>query len=43
MTGIHEIEIKQTFGYWTVMINGEFFCSADTYMEAVEEIEKVYK
>lgn len=28
-----------TYGHWTVYHNGKFFCSADTYEEAVREVE----
>ena len=30
-----DVEFVQTRGYWEVYINGEFFCSADTYTEAL--------
>lgn len=40
--GIHEIDIKQVMEHWHVYINGEFFCSADTYNEAVNEIRETY-
>ena len=39
---IHEVEIKQVMGHWEVNVNGEFFCSADTYTEAVHELMEVY-
>lgn len=39
---IHEVRIAQVRGYWEVHINGEFFCSADTYSEAVNELWSVY-
>lgn len=29
------IEFIQTRGYWEVYVNGEFFCSADSYNEAL--------
>ena len=35
---IHEIHIMQTRGHWEVYINNKFFCSADSYTEAVDEI-----
>ena len=35
---IHEIQIMQTRGQWEVYINNKFFCSADNYTEAVDEI-----
>lgn len=35
---IHEIQIMQTRGHWEVYINNKFFCSADNYTEAVDEI-----
>ena len=40
---IHEISIKQVRGYWIVHVNGNFFCTADSYSEAIKEIRKVYK
>jgi hypothetical protein len=39
---IHEISIKQVRGYWEVHINGRFFCSADSYTEAVNEVKAIY-
>lgn len=39
---IYEIQIKQVMDHWQVYINGEFFCSADTYNEAVKEIRSSY-
>lgn len=39
---IHEVEIKQVGGHWEVTVNGEFFCSADTYTEAMNELWEVY-
>ena len=39
---IHEIQFKQVMGYWQVYINGKFFCSADTYNEAVKEVRKTF-
>lgn len=41
--GICEVQIKQVRGHWEVHINGEFFCSADSYAEAVKELNKAYK
>lgn len=42
--GINEVDIKKTDrGYWVVYINGDFYCTADSYMEAVKEVEKVSK
>lgn len=35
---IHEIRIMQTRCHWEVYINNKFFCSADSYPEAVDEI-----
>lgn len=40
---IHDALIKETRGYWEVYINGEFFCSADSYLEAVNELKEAYK
>ena len=40
-TGIHEVKIEQVRGHWEVHLNGEFFCSADSYSEAVNELWEV--
>lgn len=39
---IKEIKIEQTHGHWNVYVNGQFFCSADSYSEAVNELWSVY-
>ena len=31
--------IIQRYGHYEVYINGEFFCSADNWTEAVKEVE----
>lgn len=36
------LKIERVRGYWEVTINGKFFCSADTYTEAVNEFRTVY-
>lgn len=40
---IHDVVIKEVRGYWEVYVNGEFFCSADSYIEAVNELYEAYK
>jgi hypothetical protein len=40
--GVHEVRITQIMGHWEVYINDVFFCSADSYAEAVNEIREVY-
>lgn len=40
---IREIKIEQTRGYWEVSVNGQFFCTADTYSEAVNELWQAYR
>lgn len=40
---IYEVQIIQVRGHWEVRINGEFFCSADTYGEAIKELKTVCK
>lgn len=39
-----DVNIKQVGldGHWEVHINGEFFCSADSYLEALNEIVAEY-
>lgn len=43
MIDIYEIQINQIRGHWEVYIDGEFFCSADNYVEAVNELYETYK
>lgn len=33
------IDIKQEYGHYVVYVNGKFYCSADTYLEAVNELQ----
>jgi hypothetical protein len=37
-----DIKFYQTRGHWEVYVNGSFYCSADTYKEALDEILKYY-
>lgn len=39
---VHEVQIHQVREHWEVLINGEFFCTADSYVEAVNELQEVY-
>lgn len=34
-----EIDIVSTKGYYSVFVNGSLYCTADTYLEAVRELE----
>lgn len=34
-----EIDIVSTKGYYSVFVNGSFYCTADTYLEAIKELE----
>lgn len=34
-----DIEIDSTRGYYLVFVNGRFYCTADTYTEAIRELE----
>ena len=40
---ISEVQIKQTRGYFEVYVNGEFFCSTDSYIEAMNELYEAYE
>lgn len=42
-TAVREVEIKQVRGHWEVYIDGKFFCSADSYIEAAKEVYEAYK
>lgn len=37
-----DIQIKQTRGYFEVYVNGDFFYTADTFIEAVKEVYETY-
>lgn len=37
-----EIRVFQTRGHWEVYIDGKFYCSGDTYNEALNEVLKGY-
>ena len=39
---IEDVKINQVRGYWEVYIDGKFFCTSDSYSEAVKEIYEVY-
>ena len=36
-TDAPKIKITQVRGHWEVYLDGEFYCSTDSYIEAVEE------
>lgn len=38
-----EIKIIQVRGHYEVYTNGQFFCSADSYIEALNELYEAYK
>lgn len=40
---IYDVKIKQVRGHWVVYVNGKFFCTADSYIEAVNELYDTYK
>lgn len=40
---VREVEIIQNRGHWIVYVNGEFFCTADSYLEAAKEVSKYYR
>lgn len=40
---IDEVQIKQTRGHFEVYVNGEFFCSTDSYIEAIEAVNELYE
>lgn len=31
-------EIKELYGHYVVLINGKFYCSADSYSEAFQDV-----
>lgn len=35
-----KIDIRRDRDHYVVYVNDKFFCSADTYMDAVKELEK---
>lgn len=40
--GVNEVQIKQVREHWEIYVNGEFFCSTDSYTEAVNELHEAY-
>ena len=40
---LEEVKIIQIRGHYEVYTNGKFFCSADSYIEAVNELYEAYK
>ena len=42
-SSINDVHITQTRGHWEVYVNGEFLCSADSYVEAINELYDIYR
>ena len=40
-TYIPEVKITQVRGHWEIYLDGEFYCSTDSYIEAVEEAANI--
>ena len=38
MKTLSNVDIRQVRGHWECIINGEFFCSGDTFEEIIEEL-----
>lgn len=36
-----QTEIKELYGYYVVLLDGKFYCSADNYSEAFQEVCKL--
>lgn len=36
-----KIKVKQVRGHWEVYLDGEFYCSTDSYTEAVNEAAEI--
>ena len=36
--GTNEVKIIQTRGHWEVYVDGKFYCSTDSYTEAINEL-----
>lgn len=34
----NEVKIIQTRGHWEVYVDGKFYCSTDSYTEAINEL-----
>lgn len=39
---IYNVDMRQAFGHWEVYVDGRFFCTADTQLEAIRELESVF-
>lgn len=40
---VSDVQIKQTLGHFEVYVNGKFFCSTDSYIEAINELYEAFK
>lgn len=40
---ISEVKIEEVRGHWEVYADGKFFCSTDSYTEAINELIDYYK
>ena len=38
---IYSIKIEQVYGHYEVLVNGEFYCSTDNLIEALQEVEAI--
>lgn len=38
---IYSVKISQVYGHYEVYVNDEFYCSADSLMEAMQEVEAI--
>ena len=39
---MYNVEIIPAFGHFMVYVDGKFFCSADSHLEAIRELETIY-
>lgn len=38
---IDDWKIDRINGHWVLLINGEFYCSGDTFAEVLDELDKL--
>lgn len=42
-TDVNDLIIKRVRGHFEVYVNGEFFCTTDSYIEAINEVFEAYR
>ena len=41
--GVNEVKIIQYRGHYVIYVNNAFYCTADSYIEAINELYEVHR